>query len=58
MVNLLKVADRKRLEQALNANHEWNEALIMDETTSFIGSGEVVEDEEVINAIRSCPTHY
>ena len=51
--------ERKPLVSALHGNAHDGLAVLMDrQTTAFLGTAEEVPDEEVINAIRSVPSHY
>lgn len=50
--------EAKKIGKALDANIGGS-ALLMDaQDTSFAGSTDVIDDEEVINAIKSVPCHY
>jgi hypothetical protein len=56
---LLDAPTRNHLTAALKANAFEDKALLMDSLdTTFAGTADDVTDEEVINAIRSVPTHY
>jgi hypothetical protein len=54
----LSESERKSLISALRGNAEQEKAITMDRTTGFVGTAEEVQDEEVINAIKSVPGHY
>lgn len=52
-------SERQALVEALRANATENKALLMDSrTTRFVGTADELPDNEVIDAIRSVPTHY
>ena len=55
----LATEDRDKLREALRLNVERGNALRTDRRdTSFVGTSEIVPDDEVITAIRSVPCHY
>lgn len=55
----LKSEERVKLLEALRANTEENQAILLDkQTTRFAGQAQEVPDNEVIAAIRSVPCHY
>lgn len=55
----LNDVERRQLIQALRGNAENNLAILTDrQDTTFAGVAEDVTDDEVIQAIKSVPTHY
>jgi hypothetical protein len=55
----LSTAERQALHNALRRHVVNGEALLTDpKDTSFAGVADDVTDEEVINAVKSVPTHY
>lgn len=55
----LQAAEREALLKALRGNAAGANALKTARDTSFAGGGEVeATDDEVIDSIRSVPTHY
>ncbi len=57
----LNTLERADLLAALRGNVEQGKAIFTDpRNTGFVGTGDASEvtDDEVINAIRSVPTHY
>lgn len=55
----LAVAERERLRAALRRNADEGGTILLDRRdTSFVDAADAVPDEEVVSAIKSCPTHY
>jgi len=55
----LNDVERRQLIPALRGNAENNLAILTDrQDTTFAGVAEDVTDDEVIQAIKSVPTHY
>ena len=55
----LAEAERRTLTPALRNNADRGLALLMDRfDTSFAGTAEDVPEVEVINAVKSVPSHY
>lgn len=54
----LNERERRQLITALRGNVENDLAILMDRRTSFLGTTDEVEEEEVISAIKSVPCHY
>ena len=57
----LEKTEQNRLREALRGNgRNGADVILMGRDTSFLDKyrGEVVEDAEVVNAIRSIPTHF
>ena len=55
----LDVNERQQLIAALRGNAENEQAILTDRRdTSFVGTSEVVPEEDVISAIKSVPCHY
>ncbi|VTS00183.1 hypothetical protein [Tuwongella immobilis] len=55
----LNDTERERLMTALRGNAEKGQAVLVDpKDTSFAGTSDEVPEDDVINAIRSVPSHY
>jgi len=54
----LNLSERTRLQAALLANRAGAAITMSEKDTSFVGIEDDVTDEEVINAVKHCPTHY
>jgi hypothetical protein len=55
----LAEAERRTLGIALRSNADRGLAILMDRLdTSFAGTAEDVPEAEVINAVKSVPSHY
>ena len=53
----MTATETMRLRNALEDNTEGS-AMLMGGDTSFVGTATDLPDEEVINAVKSIPTHY
>lgn len=54
----LSDSERKVLLRALEKNARGDGAVLMDPRDTSFTATDVVDDDEVINAIRSVPCHY
>lgn len=55
----LSTKERETLVAALRGNANDGPAILMDrDDTSFAGTTDQVEDNEVVSAIKSIPCHY
>jgi len=55
----LNDTERQRLVTALRGNAEQGKTVLVDRRdTSFAGTSDEIPEDDVINAIRSVPSHY
>lgn len=54
----LSDTEREDLFKALRQNALGKSALKMADDTTFAGTSFEISDDEVISAIKNCPTHY
>ena len=54
----LEPRERNELVLALRRNQRGDAILTSPQDTRFVGVSTEIPDEEVINAIKSVPTHY